>query len=300
MFEQIGTIGKLATLLLITLVCLLLALLAGSVGIMLYSMCSGMDYTQVAADTNYIRIYQILTSLIMFVIPAIVCAKLFDGNIKQGLYLSQKTDSKTLIISLSAMLAAIPLSSCLADWNSHLSLPSFMSGIEEWMREKEERAKLLTDKMLITDNFGIYLYNIIVLALVPAISEELFFRATFQKIITKKRPIVAAIVTGLIFSAFHMQFYGFLPRFVLGIMLGIMLVCTKNIFVPIAAHFFNNFMAVTAYYVTGGDIQISENQSIIASIMIFIVSSVAVTMLLNILWKKHLKILPPPKKTENL
>ena len=59
-------------------------------------------------------------------------------------------------------------------------------------------------------------------------------------------------------------------------------------------------MAVTAYYVIGGDIQISENQSIITSIMIFIVSSAAVTMLLNILWKKHLKILPPPKKTENL
>lgn len=300
MFEQIGTIGKLATLLLITFVCVLIALVAGSVGIMLFSMCSGTDYTQVATDTNYIRIYQILSSLIIFAIPAILCAKMFDGNIKQGLYLNQKLDNKALIISLITMLAAIPLSSCLSDWNSHLLLPSFMSGIEEWMKQKEEHAKIMTEQMLVTDSFWIYLYNIIVLAAVPAISEELFFRATFQKIITKKRPFVAAIITGLIFSAFHMQFYGFLPRFVLGIILGVMLVCTKNIFVPIAAHFFNNFMAVTAYFVTGGDIQINENQNIIASIMIFIVSSAAVIALLHILWKKHLKIITPPKKNDNL
>ena len=287
MFKQVGTIGKLATLLLLTLVCLLVALVAGSVGIMIFSACNGMDYTQVAADTNYLRIYQILSSLIIFVIPALVCAKLFDDNLKQGLYLNQKLDYKALIISLVAMLVALPLTSCLTDWNLHLSLPDFMSGIEEWMRQKEEHAKVITEKMLITDSFGIYLYNIIVLAVVPACSEELFFRATLQKFITIKRPILAAMVAGMIFSAFHLQFYGFLPRFALGFMLGVMLVCTNNILVPMAAHFLNNFMAVTAYYVAGGDIEMAENQSIAIQIPLALASAAAVVSLFYLLWKKR-------------
>ncbi|MBP5367784.1 MAG: CPBP family intramembrane metalloprotease [Bacteroidales bacterium] len=288
-FKQVGTCGKLVSLLIITLVCLLLAFLAGGIEVVLFSIFSGIDYTQVSADTNFIRIYQILTTLIIFVIPAIVCAQLFDGSIKQGLYLNQKPDSKTLIISLSAMLAAIPLSSCLADWNSHLSLPSFMSDIEEWMRAKEEHAKVLTDKMLITDNFGIYLFNIIVLAVIPAVGEELYFRATLQKMLTGKRPILAAFVAAVLFSAIHMQFYGFVPRLLLGFMLGFMLVCTKNILVPIAAHFFNNFCVVTMYYATGSDVQLSDNMSIMWYLAIGVSSAAVTAMLLRYMYKKHVK-----------
>ena len=163
-----------------------------------------------------------------------------------------------------------------------------MSGIEEWMRMQENRAKAITENILVTDNFGTYLINIIVMALVPAIGEELYFRATLQNTIARSiNPIWAAVITAVLFSTFHLQFYGFLPRLLLGFLLGYMLVCTQNIIVPVAAHFFNNFVAITAYYFTGNEIQIDENQSVATLIPIAVTSTAAVATLLYLLWKNR-------------
>ncbi len=300
MFNHFGTIGKLASLALITLVCLLIALVVGTAGAMIYAKLSATTVAQTFSYPNYVRLYQILSSLIIFLIPALVCAWLFDTNIKNGLYLNTQTNWKSMLLALTAMITVIPFTAYITELNMQLSLPDCMKGIEEWMRQKEDRAKIVTEQILITDNFWLYLYNIIVLALVPAISEELFFRATLQKIITQHRPLLAAVITAVIFSAFHLQFYGFLPRVILGFMLGFMIVCTQNIRVSIAAHFLNNFVAVTAYYIKGSDItnNISENTAV--SISIAIISAALTTYLLLQLWGKNVKKHSPLKKTENL
>lgn len=300
MFGHFGTIGKLVSLALITLVCLLIALVVGTAGAMIYAKCSATTAAQAASDPNYVRIYQILSSLIIFLIPALVCAWMFDKSIKEGLYLKAKTNWKSMLLALAAMVTVIPFTAYITEINMQLSLPDCMKGIEEWMRQKEDRAKIITEQMLITDNFGLYLYNIIVLALVPAISEELFFRATLQKIITQNRPLLAVTITAVIFSAFHLQFYGFLPRVLLGFMLGFMLVCTQNIRVSVAAHFINNFVAVTAYFIKGSDItnNISDNTAV--SLSIAIISASLTTWLLILLWQKNVKNHSQLKKTANL
>lgn len=300
MFKQFGTLGKLTILAIITFVCLLTALVLGSAGAIIYGSVNGMEATVVAKEAGYLRAYQIVSSLIIFVIPAIMCALLFGEGCKNGLYLNQKTNFKSISIALLAMAAAIPLSSILGELNSQLTLPHFMQGVEEWMRQKEESAQGITEQLLTTNSFGIYLYNIVVFAIVPALGEELYFRATLQKIITHNRPILAAGIAAVLFSAFHLQFYGFAPRLLLGFMLGIMLVCTQNIIVPVAAHFFNNFVAVTAYYITGGDIQPGQNQPVALSIVIALASVAAVWWLLDMLWKKNKKSVIQVKKSDIL
>ncbi len=290
-FKQVGTCGQLVSLLIITLVCLLFALIIGSAGAIIYASLLGIEVTQAISETSYLKIYQILTSLTIFVVPALICTLLFDNSLKEGLYLTQKTDKQTYIIALIAMVAVIPLTTCLTEWNEHLTLPDFLKSAEEWMRQKEEHAKAITEQMLITDNFGSYLYNIIVLAAIPAVGEELYFRATLQKMLTGKHPILAAFVAAVLFSAFHFQFYGFVPRLLLGFMLGFMLVCTRNILVPVAAHFFNNFGVVTMYFVTGNDVKISDNMSIIWYLAIGISSAIVTAMLLRYMYRKHVKIL---------
>lgn len=292
-FKQVGTLGKIASLLIITLICLFFALIIGSATAIIYASLCGIEISQVTSEVSYLRIYQTLTSLILFVAPALIYAFLFDNSIKDGLYLKQKTDTNTYLLALLAMLAVIPLTAYLTEWNEHLTLPDFLKNIEEWMRQKEDNAKALTEKMLITNNLGLYLCNIIVLAAIPAVAEELYFRATIQKMITGKRPILAALVAAVLFSAFHLQFYGFVPRLLLGFMLGFMLLCTQNILVSVAAHFFNNFIVVTLYYATGSDTQISDNMSIIWYLTIGLLSAAITIMLLRQIYKKRVKTLTP-------
>jgi hypothetical protein len=95
------------------------------------------------------------------------------------------------------------------------------------------------------------LLSLVIMAFLPAMFEELFFRGALQQILIKwwKKPLIAIIVTSLIFSLIHMSVYLFLSRAVLGFVLGLMFYKTKNIWVNIVAHFLNNAIAVFQVYV---------------------------------------------------
>ncbi|MBR4215447.1 MAG: CPBP family intramembrane metalloprotease [Bacteroidales bacterium] len=287
MFKNFGFIAKLLTLILLSLISVVAALFVAGTGGLLYAKLNGMTTAQLSDDGTYLRVFQILTSLIMFVIPAAAYSKLFDHNIKEGLYLDRRPPALLTILAIITMVSALPLSNLLSIINSHLTLPDCMSGIETWMRNKEDSSQALVAKIIITDSFAVYLFNIATLALIPAISEELFFRATVQKLISgsMRQQILAAIITAVIFSAIHMQFYGFLPRFMLGFMLGFMLICTKSIYVPIMAHFVNNFIAITYSYITGEFMEEPQNQELSTLATISVLSTIVVTILLVTQWK---------------
>lgn len=146
------------------------------------------------------------------------------------------------LLSLVFLLAVNPLLSLVSEWNKAMSLPESMYGIEIWMREKEDQMALLVENLVMTASVGQFATNILVFALVPAICEEFFFRGSVQGIAKRllKNDHTAIWVTAIVFSAIHFQFYGFLPRVLLGAMFGYMLVWTQNIWVPVFAHFVNN------------------------------------------------------------
>ena len=287
MFKHFGFGAKLLTLILLSLISVLAALFVAGIGGMLYAKINGMTTAQLSDDGTYLRVFQILTSLIMFLIPAAAYSKLFDNSLKEGLYIDKRPPALLTLLAIITMVSAIPLSNLLSSINSNLTLPDCMSGIETWMREKEDSSQRLVAKMILNDSFAVYLFNIVTLALIPAISEELFFRATVQKLIsgTIRQQILAAIITAVIFSALHLQFYGFLSRFLLGFLLGFMLICTKSIYVPIMAHFTNNFIAITYSYITGNFMEETQNQELTTQIPLAVLSAIVVAVMLVVQWK---------------
>ena len=117
-------------------------------------------------------------------------------------------------------------------------------------------------------------------------SQELLFRSVIQKSLIKlfKNAHVAIIVTAIIFSAFHFDFFGFFPRMILGIMLGYMFYLSGSIFPSMLMHFVNNATIVLIYYLsTRGFIDIDVEKfgstdnvlviilSLIATVAIFII-----------------------------
>jgi membrane protease YdiL (CAAX protease family) len=117
----------------------------------------------------------------------------------------------------------------------------------------EETAGQLTEQFLHVDTYSGLVINILLMAVLPAVAEELSFRGVLMNLFPAKGdrvPHVAIWCTAILFSAVHMQFYGFLPRMLMGALFGYALVWTGNLWVPILMHFTNNAMAVLLYFVS--------------------------------------------------
>ena len=144
--------------------------------------------------------------------------------------------------------------------NQQMELPSFMEGIEHWMRTREDEAERLTLLLLSEKGIGALLANLLVVALTAGITEEFLFRGAFQRILERwtSNPHWVIWIAACLFSAFHMQFYGFLPRMLLGVYFGYLLYWSRNIWIPVFAHFTNNAFAVICM----SDEQLKQNEFI--------------------------------------
>ncbi|MCI6324565.1 MAG: CPBP family intramembrane metalloprotease [Bacteroidales bacterium] len=190
---------------------------------------------------------QLLQSVATFLLPALAGAYLWSNTPMQWLHLDSKPSWQEALAAVVVMLLAIPGINLLSAWNQQMVLPEWMSGIEQWMRMQEDAAAQLTEQFLQVDTVGGLLVNIGLMALLPAVGEELTFRGVVQGMFTRNRH-VAIWATAAIFSFVHMQFYGFLPRMLLGAMFGYMLWWTGSLWVPMLMHFVNNCAAVVVAF----------------------------------------------------
>lgn len=196
------------------------------------------------------RIMQLSTQLGLFVFPPLLYALLFSSRPFVMLGYSQNISIKIWIPALLLMLVSLPMIHQLATWNTQLRMPEFLAGLEKWMQEKEAAAERLTTLFLEVKTIKGLLLNLLMIALIPAIGEELVFRSVFQPLFIRLfRNIHIGIIFGaLVFSAMHFQFYGLLPRFILGIFLGYLFYWSGSIWVPIGMHLLNNGLAVVAFF----------------------------------------------------
>ena len=130
--------------------------------------------------------------------------------------------------------------------NNEIHLPAFLQKVETWMRNSEDAATKLTEAFLSTTSWGGFIVNLVMIAGLAAIGEELIFRGLLVRLFREwtKNIHLAVIIPAAFFSALHLQFYGFFGRMMLGILLGYLFVWSRSLWVPILVHFFNNAMAV--------------------------------------------------------
>ncbi len=198
------------------------------------------------------KIMQLCNQIGLFVVPAFIAAKLFGGSVLPYLKLNKLPRATVVFATIALMLLALPGINLMGYLNSEMHLPGFMQSIETWMHAKETEAEQLTKLFLHTNSMLGLLLNIFIVAFMAAFGEELFFRGILQRLLTNKyaKPAVAVWITAIVFSAIHMQFFGFFPRMFIGALLGFLFVWTNNLWVPIIAHFTNNAAAVIMSYAT--------------------------------------------------
>jgi uncharacterized protein len=197
-----------------------------------------------------LKFFQVVQSFGLFIIPPFILASIFHHSITDYLFLDRKVTPLSSLLVIALIFFALPVINFTGELNNQMHFPEWASGVEDWMKNAEERAEELTKAFLKVENVGGLMFNLFMIALLPAIGEELLFRGVIQRIFTEwtRSHHWGIWLSAIIFSALHIQFYGFIPRMLLGVLFGYLLVWSGSIWLPIIAHFFNNAFAVIAMY----------------------------------------------------
>lgn len=216
-----------------------------------------LDINNESVNLSVLKFYQSIYSAGMFIVPPFIIAFLVSKKVRKYLYLAEGTDILKVLLATFIIIFSLPMINWLAQINSHLSLPEFMSGVETWMKNSEEQAKVVTEKFLVMNSTSDLMINLLVIAVIPALGEELLFRGVLQGIFGRLTKNIhwGIVITAFLFAALHMQFFGLLPRMVMGILFGYLLIWSRSLWVPIIAHLANNGMAVISkYYIDKGNL----------------------------------------------
>ncbi len=187
----------------------------------------------------------------------------------------------------------IVLNAPVIEWNKSISFPDFMSSFESWALLKEKQLESLTVYLVSFENNFEYIIGIFAIALIPGFCEEYFFRGILQKNFNLliKNSHVAILLSSLLFSAFHLQFYGFFPRLFLGIFFGYLFYWSGSLIYPVIAHVFNNFLSLTVFYAAnngffGKNFDVSVNSSPDIPLAVIALSIIIFIFLVTILKEK--------------
>lgn len=198
-----------------------------------------------------LRILQFIQTFSLFIVPAYIMARMISKNPWQYMGVTQAPKLRSALLVILSIFVMMPFMEQIILWNEAISFPPALAPIENWMRESEQMAQKTMETILSVHSVGGWLINLFLVGVMAAVSEELFFRGLLQNMFLDKwhKKLLAVVISAFIFSAIHFQFYGFVPRFLLGAYFGLLFVWSGNLWLPVLAHFVNNATALVQFYI---------------------------------------------------
>ena len=297
LFETAHPFLKLLVFLFVTLVALLFIMIIGFIAAIPIFDLSIANLGAITGQPDnpefisFMKFLQTLQGIGLFTLPPLMAAYMFAPSVKEYLgFRSPKSDA-SFFLAVLLMLLALPLINLIAYLNANIDLPASMEGLESYLKVKEESAQQLIEAFLDVSTIGGLLFNIFLIGVLPAVGEELAFRGILQRLFSNwtRSAHWGIILAALFFSAMHMQFYGFIPRFLLGMLFGYLYYRSGSIWLPIIAHFVNNTTAVLAYFFMGEEMveQVDNMGLTSGTIVAAVVASVLFTWTLVFFWRRE-------------
>ena len=201
--------------------------------------------------------------LLLFLVPYFVIRNNVNYNLRM-----RKIAFYPLVLVMLSTVFFIIINSPIIEWNKEINFPEFLSSFELWAQAKEKQLEAVTIHLVSFENNLEYLIGILTIAIIPGFCEEYFFRGVLQKNLSLliKNHHIAIFISAFIFSAFHLQFYGFFPRLLLGVLFGYFYYWSGSLTYSVIAHTLNNFFSLTLFYVAskglfGENIELDINSS---------------------------------------
>ncbi|RYE04678.1 MAG: CPBP family intramembrane metalloprotease [Sphingobacteriaceae bacterium] len=209
-----------------------------------------MNENMSSSALNSLKIIQMGSSIFGFLVPSIFFARVIVRQPVTYLKANWRFPLILLLVVFFIMLISSPLMEMVITFNQKMVLPPFLKGLETWMRNMEDNAGKQTEILLQMKTPATLLINLLMIAILPAVSEEFIFRGCFQQIFTgwTKSLHWGVWLSAALFSFIHFQFFGFLPRMLLGIFFGYFAAWSGSIWPGILGHFLNNGTAVIVSY----------------------------------------------------
>ena len=206
-------------------------------------------------DFAFLKYLLIMQDVSLFAIPSIIILILMKSGSSPGLTELKIPKLKEVGLVVILAFCIFPVTSFTGQINSAMHLPAWLSGLEHWMIEKEDKANGLIDLLIPSNTFLTMMLNLLIIALTPAIAEEFIFRGVLQKIFYGlfRSGHLAIWFAAFLFSALHVQFFGFIPRFILGLVFGYLFFWSGTLWLPVISHFVNNAFPVVLAYIEGMD-----------------------------------------------
>jgi membrane protease YdiL (CAAX protease family) len=258
LYNKSPLIRLIISLLIIIMIGMLLLILMFVAGAFIF----GLDPTTLSdnllADTgetniDFLRYLMIVQDICLFIVPASIILFLLKPVDRRRTFDFEIPQINEIALVILLAFCLFPVTSFTGELNSGMHLPGFLSEVEKWMAEKEDYADRLIGLLITSDTFWITLLNLLFIAVLPAIGEEMIFRGVFQKIFYDvfKSGHTAIWITAIIFSTVHFQFFGLIPRFILGLVFGYLYFWSRTLWLPVIAHFVNNAVPVIGEYIAG-------------------------------------------------
>ena len=240
--------------------------------------------------TATMRITATMQDLIAFTLPAIAMALLSTKQPATFLSVDKKVVVWSILLTIGVLAISIPAMNYLITWNESVRFPESLAPLEQWMKTSEEAALQNIETLLGGTSVADLIMSVLIVGIMTGFAEEILFRGALLKLIAtanKKINIHFSIwTTAFLFSAIHMQFYGFFPRLLLGAFFGYLLWWSGSLWLPIIAHAFNNIVTVTfTWLIKRGSIDFDPNSlgatddTIIMAVTSFIVTAIAIVVL---------------------
>ncbi|MBC8033396.1 MAG: CPBP family intramembrane metalloprotease [Chitinophagaceae bacterium] len=196
------------------------------------------------------KILLLVQSLVLIIIPSLLYAYFADPHPTRFLRLDVKPRAWHLLVAAVIVLIAMPSAFWLGELNKQMDLSRSLPALDKWVRESETETNKLVEAIIGKQDLKNLLINMVLMALLPAIGEEILFRGLIQKGLIRvfRKVWPGILVSAFIFSFIHFQFLTFLTRFELGIILGALFWYSGSLWVPVLAHFVFNGIQVYAAY----------------------------------------------------
>ena len=227
-------------------------------GFLLSGVIGGLILSKFPGSTAAMRIAAVIQSLFQLIIPAIVTAVIVTRRPATFLAVDKKINFPILLLSLAGLIAATPAMNLIISLNQALTLPESFAWLETSLRAMEENAARSITLLQGGHTVGNLIMNILIMGALAGFGEELFFRGAFMRLMTTGRinPHAAIWTVAIVFSAMHLQFFGFVPRTLLGAYFGYLLYWGRSLWVPVIVHAVNNIIYVVwqwAYGTSGNE-----------------------------------------------
>lgn len=249
-FGSITPSQQLILLIIITLSSWIILSIVGTlIGTLIFDVQIFENPSELLNDIPFLKYFQAIQSIGLFIIPPILFSWLYQNNISSWLLMNKQITFWHVIFAVSIVLISQPLISSLGVFNNEIDFPNYLKEMSNWMRQKENEAQKMTEIFLNSTTSLQIIINVVIIAILPAIGEEFLFRGALQRILNNlfKNKHIAVFISAILFSAMHIQFFGFLPRFLLGIIFGYLVTYGGNIWLAVIGHFTNNFTAFILY-----------------------------------------------------